>query len=66
MFEPISKAVIADEIKAEFGFRPEILIIDKDDLNAAIRSNPFPEGENNPKSVHLFFLSRSPKKACLV
>jgi uncharacterized protein (DUF1697 family) len=53
---------IADEIEAEFGFRPEILIIDKDDLDAAIRNNPFPEGENNPKSVHLFFLSRSPKK----
>jgi len=39
---------------------PKVFILSVQDLHDAIASNPFPEGESDPKSLHLFFLESSP------
>jgi uncharacterized protein (DUF1697 family) len=41
-------------------FTPEVLIISIEELQSAIDSNPFPEGESDPKSLHVSFLSSPP------
>ncbi len=48
---------IATKIEKRHGFRPHVLILSADELANAIESNPFPEAEAEPKSLHLFFLS---------
>lgn len=60
-----------DKSKAEVGkaiglaieqlhvFKPNILILDKSELSAAIENNPFPT--DNGKVLHFFFLSDLPK-----
>jgi len=48
---------IADAIEKTFNFRPKIMIICKAELDRAIKDNPYPEGVDDPKTVHLFFLS---------
>jgi uncharacterized protein (DUF1697 family) len=51
---------IADAIEKRHGFRPHIVILSVDQLRAAGESNPFPEAESEPKSLHLFFLASPP------
>jgi uncharacterized protein (DUF1697 family) len=52
---------ISSGVKKQFGFEPWILILEISELVKAIESNPFPESESEPKSLHLFFLSSLPK-----
>jgi uncharacterized protein (DUF1697 family) len=42
------------------GFVPKVLILSIQDFRDAVVSNPFPEGEGEPKSLHLFFLESPP------
>ena len=49
---------VTEKIGDEFGFRPEVMLVSKGELQAAIADNPYPEGADDPKSVHLFFLSQ--------
>jgi uncharacterized protein (DUF1697 family) len=44
------------------GFEPRILVLTRGELESAAAGNPFPEADENPKSVHLFFLAERPKK----
>ena len=39
------------------GFEPRVMILSLDELEAAIVANPFPEAEDDPKSLHLLFLA---------
>ena len=48
---------VSASIKKHFGFEPWILILEKSELEKAIKSNPFPEAESEPKSLHTYFLS---------
>jgi uncharacterized protein (DUF1697 family) len=52
---------ITDAIRRHHGFAPATFILDRQELEAAIAANPFPEGESAPKSLHLFFLDGSPQ-----
>lgn len=52
--------VITSAIEDQHGFRPHSLLLSANHLHQAAESNPFPEAESNPKSVHLFFLSAPP------
>lgn len=45
------------------GFVPEVLVLPVAVLAAAMRDNPFPEAESDPKSLHLFFLAQEPVTA---
>ena len=48
---------IAGAIMATLDFKPSVLILNESDLRLAIEKNPYPQGLEYPKSVHLFFLS---------
>lgn len=56
-----SAEVLADKIskavEASHGFTPKVLVLSVGELTRAIASNPFPEGESEPKTLHLFFLA---------
>lgn len=48
---------IAATIEEDFDFRPSVFLIDAERLRSAIASNPFPEAQAEPQSLHFFFLS---------
>jgi len=52
---------IGMEIRKRFGFEPHILVITLSDLESAMRSNPFPEAESTPDSLHIGFLASTPQ-----
>lgn len=52
---------IAREINENHGFRPQVLLLSLTELERAIASNPFPEAEAEPKSLHLYFLEYEPR-----
>lgn len=54
---------IGTAVKKGFGFKPAVITLSLKDLDAALRGNPFPEGGDNPKSVHIFFLCEPAPKA---
>jgi uncharacterized protein (DUF1697 family) len=43
------------------GFTPHVMLLSIDDFQAAMAVNPFPEGEAEPKTLHLFFLDSVPQ-----
>jgi uncharacterized protein (DUF1697 family) len=53
-------ADIAAKIEDRHGFRPHVLILSIDQWRDAMESNPFPEAEAEPRTVHLFFLAAAP------
>ena len=55
----LSKEITAAVDKSH-GFAPRVLLLPLEELKKAIDSNPFPEGESDPKTLHLFFLSSAP------
>ncbi|MCP4457325.1 MAG: DUF1697 domain-containing protein, partial [Cytophagales bacterium] len=42
-------------------FSPNIIILEFEELENAIASNPFPEAETEPKTLHLYFLEEIPR-----
>jgi len=59
------RALLAQEIGAAIGqshgFTPAILLLTVAEFQAAMQANPFPEAENEPKSLHLFFMDPAPQ-----
>ncbi|MCY3952246.1 MAG: DUF1697 domain-containing protein [bacterium] len=49
--------LIRDAIEGRFGFAPHAFVLDIDAFDAAIAANPFPQGTQDPKAVHFFFLA---------
>ncbi len=45
------------------GFAPNVLLLTRDELEAAAKANPFPEAASAPKSLHLAFLAEVPVNA---
>lgn len=41
-------------------FTPEVLVLTLEELRSAIAANPFPEGEDQPTSLHFGFLKSRP------
>jgi len=68
--ERTNRAELSQEISAAIGkshgFAPYTLLLDSQELQAALAANPFAEGEVEPKSLHLFFLDAIPQKPNLV
>jgi uncharacterized protein (DUF1697 family) len=48
-------------IKESHGFEPQALLLTPEEMARAIESNPFPEAESEPKTLHLHFLASVPK-----
>ena len=52
---------LADVVEESKGFRPGIMLLTRDELEAATGANPFLEATSEPKTLHLWFLSREPE-----
>lgn len=52
---------LASAIDEHHGFSPQILILSRDEWQAAMDANPFPEAQAEPKTLHLFFLASAPE-----
>lgn len=48
---------IGGHVEKRYGFRPRILLLDREALQKAIDSNPFPKGKSDPKTLSFFFLA---------
>lgn len=57
--ESLAEAISA-AIENDFGFAPQVLLLTADRYREIAASNPFPEGESTPKSLHVAFLSKTP------
>lgn len=53
----VLEAKISQLVNAGFGFAPQVLLLTIDQLTLAHSANPFPAGESEPKTLHLFFLA---------
>ena len=51
---------IRTTIKKTHGFEPQLLLLELEEIEGAVKSNPFPEAESNPKTLHLYFLASVP------
>lgn len=51
---------IAGEIHRRCGVEPAALLLTRDELEDVVRQNPFPDAEQQPTSLHVFFLSAPP------
>jgi uncharacterized protein (DUF1697 family) len=51
---------ITATIEKSCGIAPQVLLLGIQELQAAMAGNPFPRGEREPKSLHLFFLDSVP------
>lgn len=60
----LAKAITAAIAQAH-GFAPQVFLLDIQALEAAMAANPYPEGTDEPKSLHLFFLDGIPQKTKL-
>jgi uncharacterized protein (DUF1697 family) len=64
--EETDASSLTDRIKAVIGegngFRPQVLLLGSEEVERAIRSNPFPEAESDPKTLHMYFLASSPER----
>lgn len=55
--ESLSQAILKSH-----GFEPNVMILSREDFKRAMQQNPFPEGEAEPKTLHLSFLKEEPQK----
>lgn len=53
-------ADIRDAIHRQYGFDPHVLLLKRPDLAQAVAGNPFPQADQHPTSLHLYFLSDVP------
>ncbi len=53
---------ISAEIRKSHGFASHILLMEPEEMERIIASNPFPEAESDPKSLHILFLASVPER----
>jgi uncharacterized protein (DUF1697 family) len=53
---------LAAAVSKRYGFEPRVLVLTRAELEKAAAGNPFPEANENPKSLHLYFLTEPPTK----
>lgn len=56
---------IAGAVEARFGFLPTLVLITLQEIERVVLENPFSQGEENPKSLHVGFLRGQPDRAKL-
>jgi uncharacterized protein (DUF1697 family) len=64
--EEQDSSLLSEEIMATIGerhgFEPRVLVLGSEEMERAMLSNPFPEAESEPKSLHLYFLAAPPER----
>jgi uncharacterized protein (DUF1697 family) len=58
---PTLSNTISITIKKRRGFEPQVLLLELEELQKAVESNPFPEAESEPKTLHVHFLASVPQ-----
>ena len=58
---PMLSNTISATIKEDHGFEPQVLLLELEEMQKTVGSNPFPEAESEPKTLHLHFLASVPK-----
>jgi uncharacterized protein (DUF1697 family) len=58
---PTLSNTISITIKKRRVFKPQVLMLELEELQKAVESNPLPEAESEPKTLHLHFLDSVPK-----
>jgi uncharacterized protein (DUF1697 family) len=58
---PTLSNTIIITIKKRRGFEPQVLLLELEELQKAVESNPFPEAELEPKTLHVHFLASVPQ-----
>ena len=53
---------LTSAVSKSHGFEPRVLVLTRTELESAAAGNPFPEADENPKSLHLYFLAERPAK----
>jgi uncharacterized protein (DUF1697 family) len=51
---------ISAEIKRSRGFEPQVLLLELQEMEQAVKLNPFPEAEAEPNTLHVNFLLSVP------
>lgn len=51
---------ISSAIQDDCGFQPAVIVMSIQEVEHAVANNPYPEGQKDPKSLHLFFLGEVP------
>ncbi len=54
-------STISAAIKRSHGFEPQVLLLELEEMEQVVVSNPFPEAESEPKTLHVYFLASVPK-----
>jgi uncharacterized protein (DUF1697 family) len=57
--------LISKAVQDSHGFEPKVLLITIEELEKIVRSNPFPDAEDDPKSLHVNFLATEPASAAV-
>ncbi|MDF1798271.1 MAG: DUF1697 domain-containing protein [Planctomycetota bacterium] len=57
--------LIADRVEEQHGFRPQVFLLQREQLLAAIEANPFRDAEAEPKTLHFHFLAEPATRADL-
>lgn len=52
--------LVADTIAERHGLAPAVILLTARELENAVRANPFPTAESDPKSLHVSFLAEEP------
>ena len=52
---------IGAAIRERHGFEPRVLLLESNEMEKAMRSNPYPMAESEPKTLHLYFLATPPE-----
>lgn len=53
---------LGSAVSKSHGFEPRVIVLTRTELERAAAANPFRAADENPKTVHLFFLDDVPKK----
>lgn len=53
---------IRTAIERNHGFEPQVLLLESEAVERAVLSNPFPEAEPEPKTLHVYFLASTPER----
>lgn len=56
----LHQATIENAMERHFGFRPQVMVITPQELRLITEGNPFPQAEAEPKSLHVYFLAKTP------
>jgi uncharacterized protein (DUF1697 family) len=51
---------IGEAVHQSHGFAPQVLLLTAEEFAQAAEANPYPEAEEEPKTLHLYFLAEEP------